>query len=255
MKTILTTLTALLINLIIFAQTAPDFTANDCNGNSHNLYSELATGKVIVLNWVMPCSACIGPTLTAYNIVQSYSSGNVLFYLFDDQGNTACSALDGWATNNNIGSNRINFSTTSIDENNYGGSGMPHIMVVGANGIYYFNKLNGATNDPTAIQNAINTALAIMDASTIPDPKFEITTSPNPSSSTVMVNYSLTNTNDVIISVENILGQTMKTFNVKNQSGGNHSLEISVADLPNGNYFLKLSGNKNSSVIKISVQH
>src|SRR4051812_49233225 len=90
----------------LFAQTAPDFTAIDCDGTSHNLYSELNTGKVIVLNWVMPCSMCIGGSAGAYNTVQGYASSNpgvVLHYLLDDNGGTACSTLQSWAVTNSIG--------------------------------------------------------------------------------------------------------------------------------------------------------
>src|SRR5207249_4420212 len=105
-KSLLTLLSAIFIGVNVFAQTAPDFTALDCNGVSHNLYTELNSGKVIVLNWVMPCSACVGPSLTAYNVVKSYASSNVLHYLIDDAGNTSCTSLSSWATGAGIGSNR-----------------------------------------------------------------------------------------------------------------------------------------------------
>ena len=40
-----------------FAQTATDFTANDCAGTSHHLFAELDAGKIIVAAFVMPCGS------------------------------------------------------------------------------------------------------------------------------------------------------------------------------------------------------
>src|SRR5688572_1006830 len=90
--------------LPVSAQVATNFTCNDCSGNLHNLFSELDAGKVIVLDWVMPCGGCTAPSQTAHNIVQGFQSTNpnqVLFYMVDDYANTSCSSLNGWA--NSIG--------------------------------------------------------------------------------------------------------------------------------------------------------
>ena len=58
-KTLLTAISGL-FTILGFAQTtATDFTANDCGGTSHTLFTELNAGNVIVITWVMPCSSCI----------------------------------------------------------------------------------------------------------------------------------------------------------------------------------------------------
>ena len=49
MKKFIFTIAAVCSLIASQAQTAPDFTATDCNGTSHNLYTELAAGTVIVL--------------------------------------------------------------------------------------------------------------------------------------------------------------------------------------------------------------
>ena len=54
MKGTLLILTTILASFGAFSQTATDFTCNDCAGSSHNLFSELDGGKVVVLVWVMP---------------------------------------------------------------------------------------------------------------------------------------------------------------------------------------------------------
>jgi hypothetical protein len=59
-------ITLSLINIsIVFAQ-ATDFTTDDCNGITHNLFDSLDAGNVIVISWVMPCGPCATYSLPAY---------------------------------------------------------------------------------------------------------------------------------------------------------------------------------------------
>ena len=94
-----------LINIsIVFAQ-ATDFTTDDCNGITHNLFDSLDAGNVIVISWVMPCGPCATYTIPAYAAVQSFASshpGQVDFYLVDDYANTPCPTLVNWGNSNNM---------------------------------------------------------------------------------------------------------------------------------------------------------
>src|SRR4051812_44992003 len=122
MKKILLLISVNVMALCSLGQTATNFNANDCNGNNHDLFSELNSGKIIVLFWVMPCGACIGPALTGYNTVQGYQSSNpntVSFYLVDDVGDISCSTLTNWSNTNGMTS-CARFSNSIIDMNDYG---------------------------------------------------------------------------------------------------------------------------------------
>jgi hypothetical protein len=141
--------------------TATNFNANDCAGNNHELFEELNAGNVIVLCWVMPCSACSSPAVSAYNIVQSYSlsnPGKIKFYLCDDFANTSCATLSNWAAGNGIGYDAL-FSNSSIKMSHYGTNGMPKTVVLGGGTSHqvYFNQNNSlnASNFTNAINNAI----------------------------------------------------------------------------------------------------
>jgi hypothetical protein len=236
-KIILIVLITLAIIPRVQSQVAVDFTANDCSGVSYNLYTELNSGKVIVLCFVMPCASCIGPSLTAYNIVQSYASPNVVFYLLDDYGNTNCTTVNGWALNNNIGPNRVTFSTPSVIETMYGGAGMPHIVIVGPDHNIYFNGLNAAAGNPTAIQNAINNALAV---SAIPEnefiPQFNVYASGNE----IRVNFTLTENAFIAVELIDMLGNVIRKENEMNLRSGNHSVVVHESTLPKGIYFIRL---------------
>ena len=53
-KNIFDTLILFLISVVSYSQVSTDFTSNDCGGISHNLYSHLDNGHVVVICWVMP---------------------------------------------------------------------------------------------------------------------------------------------------------------------------------------------------------
>jgi hypothetical protein len=153
----------LLLLIILFAalgssqaQTATNFTCNDCSGVSHDLFSECDAGNVVVLCWVMPCNSCVGGALTCNNVCQSFPN-NVLFYVIDDYGNTNCTSLNSWATSNNI-TPTATFSNASIDMLDYGSTGMPKAVVIGGPNHTVFYNANNSFNG-TAIQTAINQAM------------------------------------------------------------------------------------------------
>src|SRR5262245_29254661 len=154
MKKILLTSFAALAANFSFALFATDFTATDCNSVSHNLFTELAAGKVVVITWVMPCGACIGSASTAATTVQSMGNPNVVFYLVDDAGNTSCTTLNSWASTNSI-TYTASFSNTGnlIKMTDYGTSGMPKTVVIGPSHYVSYN-VNG-----TISQGALTTAI------------------------------------------------------------------------------------------------
>src|SRR5688572_17237395 len=157
MKKLLFTLFAVLAITFGCAQTATDWTVNDCAGNPHTLFSELDAGKVVVITWVMPCGACIAPASTAANTVTGFGNPNVIFYLVDDYGNTNCASMNSWASVNSITAN-AKFTNAAIDMTDYGTAGMPKTVVLGGTSHTVFYNVNGAVSQ-SALQTAISNAL------------------------------------------------------------------------------------------------
>jgi hypothetical protein len=254
MKKQLLLLVAMFVGITSFSQTAPDFTATDCNGNTHHLYAELNAGKVIVLNWVMPCSSCISASLTAYNIVQSMGSSNVVYYLIDDAANTSCTSLSSWANSSGIGLNRSTFSTASIVESNYGGVGMPHIAVVGtSNHTFYFNALNTAANNATGIQNAINAALAATGINEPLSTPYQLNVVNSNSTKSVKVSYSLKETNDIKLEIVNYAGQVINQKVLGKQTAGDYSTEFDSGAFAGGIYFVRFTAGIRSETVRFVV--
>lgn len=249
---ILLFVSALMFTQNSFAQTAVDFTADDCNANSHNLFTQLDSGKVIVMVFVMPCGSCVNPAITSYNIVQSFATshpGRVEYFLCDDIGNSNCTTLNGWADNNSIGNDRFVFNNTSVNQNDYGVAGMPKVVVVaGTQHHVYFNENDAAAGNSINLQSAVQLAL---NETAIPEIETEITSNifPNPSSD--FVNVDLTNFNSAKVELQlmNSLGQIIS----EKASAGNLSAQFDVNALAEGIYFVKIISGDKQSIQKVAV--
>ncbi len=171
--------------------TATDFTAIDCLGGSHNLFTELNNGKVMVLVWVMPCSGCVNGAKAADSARQSLAASipaGVFLYLICSGPPNDCTTLQSWSSANHLGHPTL-FGNTNheIDENNYGGFGMPHIVVVGPDHAIYFNQKDSTgAGVYDAVQNAINVATNVKSISN----SLGFTVSPNPGSNALSIQYT-----------------------------------------------------------------
>ena len=221
---------------------ATDFTALDCDGVSHHLFSELDSGKVIVIAWVMPCGPCGSIALDAYTASLGYANSNpgrVEFYLVDDFANTDCASLFAWADNFGMG-NCKRFSNPSIDMGDYGQIGMPKIVVLGGSGHYvYFNENSSSQN----INSAIDLALTGAAVTTSINNKEEIISFhcyPNPANGVFKINYSFKNKIDWEIELYNSIGEKILGEQLIPESL-HGECSINTRNLPNGVYLVRLT--------------
>ena len=256
MKKSIFTLTTSLFCLFVNAQTAPSFTANDCASNSHDLYAELNSGKIIVITWVMPCGSCIGGATAAQNAVLSFSTSNpgqVLHYIADDVANTTCTSLGSWCTTNSLNPD-AKFSSSSVNQTGYGAAGMPKVVVLGNTSHTIYYNVNGGSVTQTNITNAINNSLAVQ-ATGIKESSFndfQARILPNPVSNELKLTFNLIDAKEMNIEIFNSLGQKVKT--VSNPTvNGNNEMNINVEDLSAGNYFVKLNNGKSSTSVKFII--
>ncbi len=257
MKRIIFLLTILLASMGTFAQTATNFTCNDCTGASHTLFDELNAGKVVVLCWVMPCASCIGPSKTTYNVVQSFELSHpdrVKMYVCDDYANTTCSSLNSWCIQNGL-TKTTKFSNTAINMNDYGSTGMPKIVVVGnyTHQVYY--NANNSVN-ATLLSNAISAALEdfTVDLNS-PTPANEINVFPNPVNDRLSVSFTSANAGQCRVTLYNnsaVQVSTPKTFDLQQ---GNNILSLDTKELKNGIYFALLQTEAGTMKTKFVVSH
>lgn len=255
------TLLSLLISSAIIsgsAQTATNFTTNDCASVSHTLFTELDAGKVIVLCWVMPCASCIGPASTDAAAVQGFASsfpGRVKFYLFDDNGGTNCSTLSSWASSNSITADAIFQNAGNVVKmTDYGSAGMPKTVVLGGANHTVFYNVNGTVSSSalqTAITNGLNATTGIAEPISISG----LNLFPNPADNRSEISYSLSTSSDIRIDIYNIVGENVSTVFSGVQNAGEHSAAIETQKLLNGIYFVKLTTGNSEKTIKLSVVH
>jgi len=247
----------LLGNLISFGQSnATDFNAKDCDGNSHNLFSELDAGKVIVIAWVMPCGSCISDPLSAHTTVQTYSSshpGQVLFYLADDFANTNCGSLSGWASNYGMG-NSTKFSDAAVKMSDYGAYGMPKIVVLaGKDHKVYFNKNSSASGIGASIDQALEDNM--VGLSEHKNSIIQLNSFPNPTKNVLNLRYTLDQSSKVNIEVLNLGTNVVISSSEQNQSAGTHESAFDVSALSDGIYFLKVTTEGGMDMVKFVISN
>ncbi|MBC8081838.1 MAG: T9SS type A sorting domain-containing protein [Hymenobacter sp.] len=83
-----------------------------------------------------------------------------------------------------------------------------------------------------------------------------LTVAPNPSSSTALLRYELPAPAAVTVTVQNLLGSTLRTMQVDSrQAIGAHELNLPVRDLANGVYLVRLTTGPLTQTTRLVVQH
>lgn len=243
-----------------FAQTyAADFTATDCNAVSHTLFTELNNGKIVVLVWIMPCAACISDAIAAYDAVQSFAlshPGKVKMYLIDDVGNASCATLSAWASTNGVAPDAIfDNAGNLINEADYGGGGMPHVVVAGGIDHKIFFNVKDGSNNEIPITNAINEAInptGITEANQIIK---DLQLFPTPAYDKLTLDYTMNTSLEVKFSITNIQGSVIKSISLPKQNAGSHTMNIDLTSTQDGVYFLELNAGGKKQVRKFTIAH
>lgn len=256
MKKVILSLIAGLISTFGFAQTATNFNCNDCSSTNHDLFTELNSGKIVVIAWVMPCTSCISGALAGQSACQGFSVSHpntVYFYCADDVANTSCSTLSSWCSTNGM-STATKFSNSAVNMSNYGTAGMPKVVVLGGTShTVYYNQNDGAITQ-SGIQTAINTALAVNTLGVNENSVFaSANVYPNPANNACSLSFNLSKDSKVNIEVQNQLGQKVSiVFNGDLQKGEN-TLNINTSKLSSGNYFINFSDGETSKKAKLII--
>jgi hypothetical protein len=225
------------------AQVASNFTCPDCNGMTHDLFTELDTGNVIVLCWVMPCISCVVPMQTTHSVVQGFQTSHpnkVMMYMCDDFADTDCTALGDWA--NTYGLTSITtFSDTSIHMTDYGSPEMNKVVVIGGLDHKVYLRSDNAVNE-TDLINAIETAISESPTSSSELPAITVTGTVFPNPCTTSVEFLFVNQGDHEICIElfDCLGQQVKHVFTGKPSDAIAHFEFKINDLPKGIYFLRM---------------
>jgi hypothetical protein len=249
---------AILLVLAGMSQTAVNFTCNDCSGYTHDLFTELDAGKVIVICWVEPCGGCADPSLITAYIVESYQNNfpeKVFMYLVDDYADTDCASLISWANMFGIHPSAF-FSDETINMLDYGPPGMPKVVVIGSSDHDIFYNANNLV-DSAVLSQAINEAIVATTTGIIPINKgFEnARLLPNPADINIFLLVNLEGSENIQTQITSQTGNILYQKTWIGLSRGQNKLEIDVSTFKNGFYLIEIIDDGSIRKIKMIVQH
>lgn len=242
------------------AQTVMQLKGVDCNGNTHDLMADLDAGKAVLLHFFMPsCGSCPPPAQKiqkmAMNVMKKYP-GSVTAYALPYNNSTTCSYASTWCSSNNL-SLYMPFDSGATQVANYGGFGMPTVVLLGGKDHrVMFATQSFSTSDTTIMRDSI---LAILAGTTgiddISNTVSIFTVYPNPATDAVTINLELKETSTLLIELTDITGKLVNTILNEKLNAGLVNKQINTSSLPNGNYLIKLSANGKTAIQKVSVVH
>lgn len=260
MKKLFTLLAAIAFTLeVSTAQTtAMDFNMNDCNGQMHNLYSELNQNKVVILEFFMTnCNPCItaGTSLNKmHEGLQSTYPGQVLYYHFSFNNSTNCTVISDWVTSHSY--NSVPFDSGAAQVAYYGGFGMPTVVVVaGAEHEILFTGLGFSSSDTSEIADAVHEFFITSSVDELPKAIASLSVFPNPAANQAIVKIQLNEPTTLQLQLTDLSGREISTIYSGKAPAGFMEHSINTTAVADGIYLIKVVANGNESFSKLQVMH
>jgi len=241
---------------------APDFTATDINGNSHNLYTYLNAGKVVLLDvsatWCGPCWGFHNNHYLEDLYAQFGPAGTnevvVLFYEGDDATNSAdlhgtgSNTQGDWVTG--VPYPIIDEAPLSISLNVYAPLGYPTINVIcPSDKKIKWDLWDSQQATPAASLTAMQAKVQeVIDqcasaANVQENSLLEASIAPNPTTGATTIRFNATTAEKVTVSVYSVSGAHVSTtlYDVVN---GANAIDINLSGMEAGTYFVKVNSNE-----------
>ncbi len=261
-KSIFLSIALMFVITITKAQTPMQFAGVDCNGNTVDLFADLDAGKAVILHFYMPsCGTCIPPAQKIQkmaNAINSKHPGKVKGYAFPFQNSTTCTYSAGWVSSNNLGTLYQAMDSGAAHVANYGGFGMPTIVLLGGSGAnrrVMFSSMSFSTSDTTEMRDSILALLkGTIGIADLPSAVNSFSVFPNPANDNISINLDLKETSNLIIDVTDISGKQVAII-MNEKQNGLVAKQFSTAELPNGNYLVRLQVNGKTATQKLVINH
>ena len=208
---------------------AQDFTLDDCNGNSHHLFSELDAGKVIILEFAMvpACAPCIDAGNAIQAVMGEYEISNpgmVKWYTWGYNDVYSCDDMLLWETAHALAPSASFINGTDIVAY-YGGMSMPTIVVLGSDHLVYLIQQGFIPSTQSHVESSVQFALSVGIGELEPQDNVVF---PNPVVDRIQFGSMYTSSKVIDLFGRVVLDAFM---------GGSASLDVSA--LPGGTYILQ----------------
>ncbi len=240
------------------AQTAMQLNGVDCNGNKHDLFADLDAGKAVILHFFMAnCGSCPPPAqkiqAMAKNILNKYP-GMITAYAMPFNNSTTCSYASSWVSSNGL-SLYMPYDSGAMQVANYGGFGMPTVVVLGGkNHQILFSTQSFSTSDTSTMRSKILALLSgtsgIADIS-VSDANFNIF--PNPANEFITINLTLKSDDLIFVEILDMTGKQISIIMNETRNAGNIVEQFDASVLPVGCYLIRSKINGQIATQKLSI--
>lgn len=237
---------------------AMDFTIVDCNGGSHNLFTDLDAGKAVIIEFFMTsCGSCITAAALLEDMKANLATefpGMVKAYAFGYNNSYTCSTVNNWVTTNGVTSFPSDSGATQVAY--YGGMGMPTIVILGGGtshlvlGTPFIGIVPG---DTATMANDIRDFLNGVGISENDKSISDLNTFPNPVNDILNLSFNLSENSDIKIDIVDLTGRMVLNGKTQSYLAGTVNSSVDVSILATGNYLVKISVNGSMSEKMISV--
>lgn len=234
---------------------APDFTQTDINGTTHNLYSYLNAGKVVIVDmsatWCGPCwSFHNGHYLeTLHDEFGPGGTNEVVVLFYEDDTETTLADLNGSGSNTQgdwvtgVSYPIIN-GTVALPYPEYG-TGYPTVSVICPTDKKIKATIGGSNiaQMRTTVQNVIDqcaVSSSVNEASLL-----QASVAPNPTTGAVKIQFQTPQTEEMTVTLYSISGQVIQT--TTHTATSENAVELDLSAMETGTYFVKITTASNSS--------
>ena len=263
MKKIYTLLFSVLICSGAFAQTPPDFTVTDTEGNTLSFYSELASGKTILLDFFFTtCPPCIANAGNIEHIYQEFGAGTPDFDIWGINDRNSDAEIDSYKSQYGVtnpcvsGTEGGGLAVVNSYSGTYNFTGFPTYAVVCPDQSVTWDIWPISSNAPeiqSSLENDCGLSTSPAGIEDVIKVEFNAIY-PNPAAEYATVSYKLIDRAKVSLEVYDMLGSLIKTVTPGPIYPGQKQTNLNVRDLNNGHYFVKLLVNdEEADVMKLTV--
>jgi len=263
MKKIYTLFLSVLIGASASAQTPPDFTVTDSDGNTLSLHSTLAGGKTIMLDFFFTtCPPCIANVGNIEHIYQQFGAGGGDFDIWGINDRNSNAEINAYKSQYGVtnpcvsgtegGGNAVVNSYAS----SYNFTGFPTYAVICSDQSVTWDIWPISADAPeikTSLENDCGLQASPAGIEDVIKVEFNAIY-PNPASDYATVSYKLVERAKVSLEVYDMLGSLIKTVTPGPIYAGQKQTNLNVRDLDNGQYFVKLIVNdEEADIMKLTV--
>ncbi len=190
-------------------KTARNVDRNDCNGQAHNFYTELDSGDVLILEYIMTCSACSNAEHKVESMlkwIDKQHPGRIRFYQFAYTNSYGCDEMKQFVLENTM--KTIPFDSGASDVAYYGGFGMPtFVILAGKDHRVLYTGIGFSTSDTSDMSSALQEYFLTSSVESSAEKSLTLLPNPNTGRMTIQspfapddrVSYRILNNNGVEI--------------------------------------------------------